>query len=353
MTQSNQSSGQEERLWFASDYMEGAHPAILQRLQETNLVKTPGYGADAYTASARDRIRSACGAPEAEVFLLAGGTQTNAVVISSLLKSWQGVVAAETGHISAHEAGAIEHGGHKVLPLPQRDGKISAASLRALLRTWREDGNRDHLVAPGMVYLSQPTEYGTLYSLRELEEIRGICLENDLLLYVDGARLAYALASGENDVSLADLARLCDAFYIGGTKCGALFGEAVVVRDPKRVPHMFMIAKQHGAVLAKGRLLGIQYDELFKDDLYLKIGQHAINMAMKIKNACKEKGYVFYNDSPTNQQFVIISNEKEKEMSEWLEIEMDDTYDEDHIVMRLCTSWATKEEDVDALIERL
>ncbi|MBQ1825619.1 MAG: low specificity L-threonine aldolase, partial [Firmicutes bacterium] len=231
--------------------------------------------------------------------------------------------------------------------------KLSAEQIREYCWLYYKDASKDHMVMPGMVYISQPTEYGTLYSLEELTAIRKVCDEYNMALYVDGARLAYALGSPENDVTLKDLARLTDVFYIGGTKCGALFGEAVVVRDPKRVPHMFMIAKQHGAVLAKGRLLGIQYDELFKDDLYLKIGQHAINMAMKIKNACKEKGYVFYNDSPTNQQFVIISNEKEKEMSEWLEIEMDDTYDEDHIVMRLCTSWATKEEDVDALIERL
>jgi threonine aldolase len=315
--------------------------------------KTVGYGDDPYTESAKARIREACDAPDSEVMLLVGGTQTNDVVIASFLQPYQGVIAPTNGHIARHEAGAIEHSGHKVLALPGENYKLSAEQIREYCWLYYKDASKDHMVMPGMVYISQPTEYGTLYSLEELTAIRKVCDEYNMALYVDGARLAYALGSPENDVTLKDLARLTDVFYIGGTKCGALFGEAVVVRDPKRVPHMFMIAKQHGAVLAKGRLLGIQYDELFKDDLYLKIGQHAINMAMKIKNACKEKGYVFYNDSPTNQQFVIISNEKEKEMSEWLEIEMDDTYDEDHIVMRLCTSWATKEEDVDALIERL
>ncbi|MCR5182653.1 MAG: low specificity L-threonine aldolase [Clostridia bacterium] len=340
-------------IYFNCDYMEGAHPNILKRLQETNMDKTVGYGDDPYTESAKARIREACDAPDSEVMLLVGGTQTNDVVIASFLQPYQGVIAPTNGHIARHEAGAIEHSGHKVLALPGENYKLSAEQIREYCWLYYKDASKDHMVMPGMVYISQPTEYGTIYSLEELTAIRRVCDEYDLALYVDGARLAYALGSPENDVTLKDLARLTDVFYIGGTKCGALFGEAVVVRDPKRVPHMFMIAKQHGAVLAKGRLLGIQYDELFKDDLYLKIGQHAIDMAMKIKNACKEKGYVFYNDSPTNQQFVIISNEKEKEMSEWLEIEMDDTYDEDHIVMRLCTSWATKEEDVDALIERL
>ncbi|MBR2748387.1 MAG: low specificity L-threonine aldolase [Firmicutes bacterium] len=340
-------------IYFNCDYMEGAHPNILKRLQETNMDKTVGYGDDPYTESAKARIREACDAPDSEVMLLVGGTQTNDVVIASFLQPYQGVIAPTNGHIARHEAGAIEHSGHKVLALPGENYKLSAEQIREYCWLYYKDASKDHMVMPGMVYISQPTEYGTLYSLEELTAIRKVCDEYNMALYVDGARLAYALGSPENDVTLKDLARLTDVFYIGGTKCGALFGEAVVVRDPKRVPHMFMIAKQHGAVLAKGRLLGIQYDELFKDDLYLKIGQHAINMAMKIKNACKEKGYVFYNDSPTNQQFVIISDEKEKEMSEWLEIEMDDTYDEDHIVMRLCTSWATKEEDVDALIERL
>ena len=340
-------------IYFNCDYMEGAHPNILKRLQETNMDKTVGYGDDPYTESAKARIREACDAPDSEVMLLVGGTQTNDVVIASFLQPYQGVIAPTNGHIARHEAGAIEHSGHKVLALPGENYKLSAEQIREYCWLYYKDASKDHMVMPGMVYISQPTEYGTLYSLEELTAIREVCDEYNMALYVDGARLAYALGSPENDVTLKDLARLTDVFYIGGTKCGALFGEAVVVRDPKRVPHMFMIAKQHGAVLAKGRLLGIQYDELFKDDLYLKIGQHAINMAMKIKDACKEKGYVFYNDSPTNQQFVIISNEKEKEMSEWLEIEMDDTYDEDHIVMRLCTSWATKEEDVDALIERL
>ena len=350
MSCSAQLSPAEEKLWFASDYMEGAHPAILDRLLATNLEKTPGYGADPYSASAREKIRAACSAPEAEVFFLAGGTQANAVVISSLLRSWQGVVAAETGHICAHEAGAIEHGGHKVLTLPQREGKISAGSLRTLLRTYREDENRDHLVAPGMVYLSQPTEYGTLYSLQELEEIRSACLEENLLLYVDGARLAYALASSENSVSLPDLARLCDAFYIGGTKCGALFGEAVVFPRPGTAPHFFTQIKQSGALLAKGRIAGLQFDTLFTDGLYLRLGQGAVREADRIRAALRKKGIPQACTAPTNQVFVTLDTQQLRRLSEKVEMSFWEKPDPDHTVMRIATSWATSPRDVDRLI---
>ena len=250
---------------FTSDYMEGAHPLIMQRLMETNLEKTPGYGTDAYCEAAKAKIRSACHAPEAEIFFLVGGTQTNATVIDGLLQSYQGVIAAETGHIGVHEAGAIEFGGHKVLTLPHKNGKITAQQIEKLLCDYANDANRDHMVMPGMAYLSQPTEYGTLYSRAELTQISSVCRAHHILLYIDGARLAYALACPENDVSLADLAALCDAFYIGGTKCGALFGEAVVLPRPGLIPHFFTIIKQHGALLAKGRLLGIQFDTLFTE----------------------------------------------------------------------------------------
>jgi len=240
----------EGTLHFASDYMEGAHPLIMRRLAETNLEKTPGYGTDEYCAMARGKIRAACGCPDAAVHFFVGGTQTNATVIDGLLKSYQGVIAASTGHISVHEAGAIEFGGHKVLSLRGENGKISSESIDASLRDFHGDGNRDHMVQPGLVYISQPTEYGTLYSLEELAAISGVCRYHEIPLYVDGARLAYALACPGNTVTLPDLARLCDAFYIGGTKCGALFGEAVVIPNPRLIPHFFTIIKQHGALVA-------------------------------------------------------------------------------------------------------
>lgn len=234
----------EHRLSFSCDYLEGAHPAILQRLCETNFAQTAGYGTDEYCESAREKIRAACGAPNAEIHFLVGGTQTNATVIDALLRSYEGVIAADTGHISVHEAGAIEFGGHKVLTLPQENGKITASQIRALLDQYEDDANRDHTVMPGMVYLSQPTEYGTLYSKKELAAISALCREKRLPLYIDGARLAYALACPENDVTLRDLAALCDIFYIGGTKCGALLGEAVVIPQPGLIPHFFTIIKQ-------------------------------------------------------------------------------------------------------------
>ena len=278
----------ESRLYFASDYMEGAHPAIMKKLMETNLEKTVGYGQDPYTEDAKEKIRKACNAPEADVFLLVGGTQTNATVIDALLKSYQGVVAADTGHIATHESGAIEFGGHKVLTVPQKDGKISAQQIEKLVKDFYDDANYEHMVMPGMVYISQPTEYGTLYSREELAALSKVCRENHLPLYVDGARLAYALASPENDVTLTDLAELSDVFYIGGTKCGALFGEAVVIPQKGRIPHFFTIIKQHGALLAKGRIAGIQFGELFTDGLYLRIGKPAMEAADQIKDALKK-----------------------------------------------------------------
>ncbi len=277
-------------LSFASDYMEGAHPLIMKRLMETNLEKTAGYGLDEYSESARDKIRRACNAPNADVFLLSGGTQTNAAIIDALLRSYQGVIAADTGHITVHEAGAIEFSGHKVLPLTNHNGKISAEQIEECIDNYQCDDNRDHTVMPGMVYISQPTEYGTLYSLDELKKISSVCRRNSLPLYLDGARLAYALACPENNVSLPDIAALCDAFYIGGTKCGAMFGEAVVIPKHNYIPHLFTIIKQHGALIAKGRITGIQFDTLFTDDLYYRIGETAIEAAVRIRNALAEKG---------------------------------------------------------------
>ena len=341
------------RLYFASDYMEGAHPAIMQKLVETNLEKTVGYGLDPYTESAKEKIRTACNAPDADIFLLVGGTQTNATMIDALLKSYQGVVAAETGHIATHESGAIEFGGHKVLTLPQKDGKIRAAQIEKMVKDFYDDANYEHMVMPGMVYISQPTEYGTLYSKEELTEISKVCRANHLPLYVDGARLAYALASPENDVTLSDLAELCDAFYIGGTKCGALFGEAVVIPQKGLIPHFFTIIKQHGALLAKGRIAGIQFDELFTDILYERIGQLVIEAAEQIKQALKKFGYKLALNTPTNQIFCIVSNEVMKKIAQDVEFGFWEKYDETHSVIRFATSWATTMEDTQKLIRLL
>ncbi len=338
---------------FSSDYLEGAHPSIIERLAATNLEKTAGYGLDEYSEDARAKIREACAAPNAEVQFLIGGTQTNATVIDTLLPSYQGVIAANNGHISVHEAGAIELGGHKVLQLPHHLGKIDPDELREYCENFFHDGNRNHMVMPGMVYLSQPTEYGTLYSLTELEQIKAVCQKYNLLLYADGARLAYALASNENDVTLPDLARLCDAFYIGGTKCGALFGEAVVIPDPTLIPHFFTIIKQHGALLAKGRLLGIQFDTLFTDGLYRHIGESAVAGADRMRAAFRASGYELAFDSPTNQVLVNLTNEEYDRLSEHVIASFWERPDAEHVIVRLACSWATTEADITALEELL
>lgn len=341
------------KLSFASDYMEGAHPSILKMLQETNFLASPGYGTDSFTESAKQKIREACKAPDAEVYFLVGGTQTNATVIDALLQSYQGVVAADTGHVSMHEAGAIEHSGHKVLTLPHELGKLSAEEIRAYLKTFWSDENHEHMVMPGMVYISQPTEYGTLYSKKELEDISSVCREYKIPLYVDGARLAYALASPKNDVSLQDLAGLCDVFYIGGTKCGALFGEAVVIPKAGRIPHFFTIIKQHGALLAKGRILGIQFDVLFTEHLYEQIGKTAIALAAKIQDTIKTAGIPLYLESPTNQVFCIMENARLEALGNEVEYSFWEKADETHTVIRFATSWATQEENVEKLCELL
>ncbi|MBR4455113.1 MAG: low specificity L-threonine aldolase [Solobacterium sp.] len=338
------------KLYFASDYQEGMAPEILARLEETNRIPVSGYGTDEYCAAAIEKIRAVCGAPHARVHFLCGGTQTNAVVISSLLREYEGVVAADTGHIALHEAGAIEYTGHKVLTVPGDYGLLKADALAASLRSFYSDGNYEHMVFPGMVYISQPTEYGTLYSLSDLAELRKVCDSYHLPLYLDGARLGTALACRENDVSLRDLARLCDVFYIGGTKCGAIIGEAVVIRDPLKLPHFFTSIKQHGALLAKGRLAGISFDTLFTDHLYTRLGAHAMEQADQIRSALKKNGWRFYFETPTNQIFVIIANETLKELEKECVVSFWESYDESHTVIRFCTSWATRQEDTDALI---
>lgn len=342
-----------QKLSFSSDYMEGAHPKILERLVETNLEKSAGYGLDEYSQSAKDKIRAACNAPEADVFLLSGGTQTNATMIDALLRSYQGVIAADTGHIALHEAGAIEFGGHKVLTLENQDGKITAGQIRDCLEAYRLDDNHDHVVMPGMVYVSHPTESGTLYSKDELKEISDVCRQNSMPLYLDGARLAYALACPENDLTLADIAALCDAFYIGGTKCGALFGEAVVIPKHNYIPHLFTTIKQHGALIAKGRITGIQFDTLFTDHLYYRIGQTAIEAADRIRKALAQKGYQLAFSSPTNQIFLLLNNEQAARLSEEIVMGFWERTDEDHTIMRIATSWATTPEDVTRLIQLL
>ncbi len=338
---------------FNSDYLEGAHPKVLHRLNETNMVQTGGYGEDSFCSSAAEKIRAACCAPNAAVHFLVGGTQTNTTVICSILRPHEGVFAAETGHINVHEGNGVESTGHKVLTLPHYQGKIHAEDIESAYLRWKHDGAWEHIVKPGMVYISQPTETGMVYSKAELTAIREICLKYHLPLFVDGARLGYALASEGNDVTLADLAQLCDVFYIGGTKVGALFGEAVVVPDPDFLNGFRSLMKQRGAMLAKGRLLGIQFDTLFSDDLYLQISKHAIAMAMKLRDGFQKKGYAFACESPTNQQFPILSKEQMERLSRDFSFEDFGPVDETHHSCRFCTSWATREEDVDALLSAI
>ena len=338
---------------FVNDYSEGAHEKILQRLLETNMEKLSGYGTDKYCESAKQKIREACKCPEADIYFLVGGTQTNATVIDAMLEQYEGVVSADTGHIGTHEAGAIEASSHKVLGISHENGKITAKAVKQYFADFYADGNHEHMVFPGMVYISHPTEYGTLYSKKELEELAVVCQEYDAPLYLDGARLGYGLVSEENDVTLADIAALCDAFYIGGTKVGALCGEAVVFPKKNAPKHFMTIVKQHGALLAKGRLLGVQFDTLFTDNLYLEISKNAIKTANMLKAALKEKGYTFYIDSPTNQIFLVLEDEKLKQLEEKVAVSFWEKADDNHTIIRLATSWATKEEEIKALIDIL
>lgn len=338
---------------FGSDYMGGAHPRVLEALTETNALRTPGYETDSFCQEAAALIRQACRCPQAEVRFLVGGTQTNLVALSALLAPYQGVVAADTGHINGHEAGAIERGGHKVLALPARDGKITAKAIEACWNAWEQDETRDHVVMPGAVYLSQPTESGTLYSLAELKAIQAVCRKAGMLLYVDGARMAYALGCPENDVSLADLAALCDAFYIGGTKCGALFGEALVFPKPEQIPHFFSLMKQSGAVLAKGRLLGVQFKALFTDGLYEEIGRQALAQAARLREGLRALGYEPLGASPTNQVFVRIPAALYHQLiAEGLggfwSVEPEDAY-----IIRFVTDWSTREDEILRLLDML
>lgn len=340
-------------LSFECDYLEGCHEKILQRFLETNMQQLPGYGEDLYSESAKAKIRAACAREQAEVFLLTGGTQTNAIIIDTMLRSCEGVIAASTGHVSVHEAGAIEHTGHKVLQIGQKEGKIQADELESYLENFWQDPNRAHMVFPGMVYISHPTEYGTLYSKKELERLSQICRRYKIPLYLDGARLACGLMSRQTDVTLPDVAEYCDVFYIGATKAGALCGEAVVFPQGDMPPHFMTMVKQRGALLAKGRLLGIQFDTLFTDNLYFELGRHAIDMAQLLKDGLARMGYSFYLDSPTNQQFVVLENRQMKKLSEKVRFEVWEKADEEHTVVRFATSWATREEDIRRLLDCL
>ena len=362
---------------FESDYNNGAHEEVLAALVNTNAAKTPGYGTDEFCESAKARIRAACGREDAEIEFLVGGTQTNSIIIATMLHDHEGVVAADTGHVNCHEAGAIEYSGHKVLSLPAQDGealealsptaqqevrehqismqhvpptgKLNAADVDRFITDFYKDDNHEHMVYPGMVYISHPTEYGTLYTRAELTALHEVCSKWNIPLFLDGARLAYALASRETDVTLKDIAQLTDVFYIGGTKCGALCGEAVVFTGGSRPQHFVNAIKKRGALLAKGRLLGVQFDALFTEDLYGRIGRHAIDLAEELKDIIREKELPFFLDSPTNQQFIVVDNAQLEELAKHVRYGFWEKYDDTHTVIRLATSWATTKEDLEAL----
>ncbi len=336
-------------LHFECDYINGAHPKILERLIETNNDSLSGYGSDKYCDNAKRKIAECCGNPDYDVELLTGGTQTNAIVIATMLKDWEGVVSAVTGHINAHEAGAVEYTGNKVIPLPQKEGKINADDLKNLIVNFYNDDSHEHMVFPGMVYISHPTEYGTIYTKNELKAISDVCHEYNLPLFMDGARMGYGLMSKASDLTISDIAELCDVFYIGGTKVGALCGEAVVFTKNNRPKHFLNSVKKRGALLAKGRLLGVQFDTLFTDNLYFNISRHAIEMAETLKEIIKEKGFEFYINSPTNQQFFIIDNDRMNKLREKVVFSFWEKYDDTHSVIRLATSWSTTKEDLEEL----
>lgn len=338
---------------FNSDYLEGAHPNILDRLVKTNYEQTPGYGLDPICDSAKEKIRIACQAPDAKVYFTVGGTQTNYTVLDSILKRYEGVLAADTGHVAVHEAGAIEYSGHKVITIPEKDGKVDFDRAKAFLEGFYADGSWEHMVRPGAIYISHPSEYGTLYSKDELTALRALCDQYGMRLFLDGARLGYALASEASDLTLPDIAKLCDVFYIGGTKVGALFGEAVVFTNPELGEAFFTEIKQHGALLAKGRMLGIQFDELFTDNLYETIADHAVQLAMRIKSELLAKGYKFYNDSYTNQQFPILSRETLDSLAGKVVLDDWGPCGEGMRLVRITTSWATTKEAVDTLLSLL
>lgn len=340
---------------FNNDYNHGALPEILNALAETNSQSFSGYGTDELCDSAKKAIKKYLDpsvAEKAAIHFLIGGTQVNFVAIASMLKPFQGALCADSGHINVHETGAVENTGHKCLALPSVNGKINAAQIEEQAVLFEESGVKEHIVQPKMVYISQPTEYGTIYSKKELEDISSVCRNHGLYLFVDGARLGYALGSSENDVTMADLSRLTDMFYIGGTKCGALFGEALVINNPSLQQDFRSYIKQNGAMLAKGWLLGLQFNELFKDGLYLKATERAAKMALKIRDAFRAKNIKSYIESPTNQQFVVVTDEQKAKLAENFYFEEEGKTEGGNII-RFCTSWSSTEEEVEALLNAI
>lgn len=335
---------------FECDYLEGAHPKVLDMMVKTNMNQTPGYGEDTYCEEAKKLIRKACKTEDASVHFLVGGTQANFTVISSILRPHQGVLCADSGHINVHETGAVEATGHKVLALPSVEGKIQANQIRKYYHAHAADASFEHMVQPGMVYISNPTEVGTLYSLEELTEISDVCHTLDLPLFLDGARLGYGLMAEGYDVTLPDIARLCDVFYIGGTKVGAMMGEAVVITAEHLKKDFRYIIKQKGGMFAKGRLLGIQFLALFQDNLYFEAAEKADKLAYQLRDAFKAQGYQMLFESPTNQQFPILPNHVLEKLSEKYSFTFWERVDHNHSAVRICTSWATLEENVNELI---
>ena len=338
---------------FDTDYMSGAHPKVMEELVRTNFDQTPGYGTDEYTSQAKELIRNACGQPDAKVHFLVGGTQTNSTVIDGLLARHEGVLSAESGHINVHESGAIEATGHKVLTLPSYDGKVKAEDIRKYIENFYSDDTYEHMVAPGMLYISFPTEYGTIYSLEELESISKVCRDASIPLFIDGARLGYGLVAEGGNVTLMDITRLSDVFYIGGTKVGALFGEAVVVTGTGLLRNFTPLVKQHGALLAKGRLLGVQFKTLFTDGLYERISKDCVDKAIRLKDAFVERGYKVEVDSPTNQQFFRLPNNVIDRLSQEVSFEMWGPRGTEESVVRFVTGWSTSDEDIERLISVL
>ena len=333
------------------DYLEGCHPSILAKLAETNLEQTPGYGTDDYCKAAADAVRSAFSCPDSAVHFLVGGTQANMTVIAAALRPYEGVLCADTGHINVHETGAIESTGHKCLALPNKDGRISASKVAVAAATQADD---EHMVKPGMVYISMSTELGTVYDLSHLKDLYYTCKQLGLYLFIDGARLGYALAAPTGDLTAADIAKYCDVFTVGGTKMGALFGEAVVINNPELNVRFRYMIKQKGGMLAKGRLLGLQFSALMEDGLYFELGKKAVDQAMRIRTALLERGFAFHVDSPTNQLFPIFTDEQWEKIEELgFKLEFNGRLDEEHVVLRVCTSWCTPDEYVDKFIDML
>ncbi len=335
-------------LHFESDYIQTCHPKILKKLQDLGDEKLTGYGNDTVTGSARNRIRTACGLPDAHVYFISGGTQTNALVIRSSLRQYQYVIAADTGHIACHEAGAIEAGGHKVVSVPNHEGKVASEDIRKLVETFYADENHDHMPEPGMIYISHPSEYGTVYTKDELKSLRELCDRFGMKLFLDGARLAYALASDHTDLTLKDIASLCDVFYIGGTKCGTMFGEAVVFTK-EEPDHFFTLIKQNGALLAKGWIAGAQFDAFFTDELYMECGRNAISSAKVLTELLRSKGYRLLKEPQTNQIFVILSGAQYDALKDKVCLGYWEKYSDDETVYRFATSWGTTPEEISSL----